>query len=71
MGASSILSNVRLDKRDISILINNQRVITNLNKFGAILADGAQVGCGAVINPGSVISKNTMILPLSVVNGYL
>ena len=71
MGASSILSNVRLDKKNISILINNERVMTDLQKFGAILGDGAQIGCGSVINPGSVISRNKMIMPLSTVSGYV
>ena len=72
MGASSILSNVRLDNKKISISINNrQRVMTDLYKFGAILGDGVQVGCGAVINPGSVISRNKMIMPLSTVSGYV
>ena len=71
MGAGSILSNVRLDYKKISIFINNQKIETDLFKFGAILGDEVQIGCGSVINPGSVISRNKIIMPLSTVSGYV
>ena len=71
LGASAITSNVKSDKTNVSILIENERYNTNLRKFGAILGDCVEVGCGTVLNPGSVVGKNTNIYPLSSVRGYV
>ena len=71
MGAGSITSNVKSDKTLVSIKYNNRKIETGLKKFGAILGDGVEVGCGSVLNPGTVIGKNSNIYPLSSVRGFV
>lgn len=71
MGAGSIASNLRSDKANVTIRFKNQKLETNLRKFGAILADNTEIGCGCVLNPGCIIGKNTIIYPLSSVKGYV
>lgn len=71
MGAGAITSNVKSDKTNVSITLDTQRYNTNLKKFGAILGDCVEVGCGTVLNPGTVVGKNTNIYPLSMVRGYV
>lgn len=71
LGAGVITSNVKSDKTNVSILLGNKRYNTNLRKFGAILGDCVEVGCGTVLNPGTVVGKNTNIYPLSMVRGYV
>ena len=71
MGAGAITSNVKSDKTNVSILLESKRYNTNLRKFGAILGDCVEVGCGTVLNPGTVVGKNTNIYPLSMVRGYV
>ncbi len=71
LGAGAITSNVKSDKTNVSILLENERYNTNLRKFGAILGDCVEVGCGTVLNPGTVVGKNTNIYPLSMVRGYV
>lgn len=71
LGAGAITSNVKSDKTNVSITLGNERYNTNLKKFGAILGDCVEVGCGTVLNPGTVVGKNTNIYPLSMVRGYI
>lgn len=71
MGAGSITSNVKSDKTLVTIACNGERIETGLKKMGAILADNVEVGCGSVLNPGTVIGKNTNIYPLSMVRGMV
>lgn len=71
MGAGAITSNVKSDKTLVSIKLDNQKIETNLKKFGAILGDFVEVGCGSVLNPGSIVGRNTNIYPLSSVRGYI
>ncbi|MCH5264904.1 MAG: UDP-N-acetylglucosamine pyrophosphorylase [Lachnospiraceae bacterium] len=71
MGAGSITSNVKSDKTLVEINVEGQRVKTNLKKMGAILGDNVEVGCGSILNPGSVIGPDTNIYPLSMVRGYV
>ncbi len=71
MGAGSVTSNVKSDKTNVTVLCDGERVETSLRKFGAILGDGVEVGCNAVLCPGSVIGKNTTIYPLVRVRGYV
>ena len=71
MGAGAITSNVKSDKTNVSLLLDGKRYNTNLRKFGAILGDCVEVGCGTVLNPGTVVGKNTNIYPLSMVRGYV
>lgn len=71
MGAGSITSNVKSDKTPVEIRINEQKIKTGLKKMGAILGDYVEVGCGSVLNPGSVIGPDTNIYPLSAVRGFI
>lgn len=71
MGAGSITSNVKSDKTLVKIKFQNERIETGLKKMGAILGDNVEVGCGSVLNPGTIIGKETNIYPLSSVRGYI
>ena len=65
MGAGSITSNVRSDKKLVVVKDENEKIETGLKKVGAMIGDGVEVGCGSILNPGSVVGKNTNIYPLS------
>lgn len=68
MGAGSICSNLKSDKKPV-IVHADKEYETGLRKMGAILADGADIGCGCVLNPGTVIGKNTSVYPLNALRG--
>ena len=68
MGAGSICSNLKSDGK--SVVVHGERDYdTSLRKVGGILADGADIGCGCVLNPGTVIGKNTSVYPLTSLRG--
>lgn len=70
MGAGAICSNLKSDKQPI--VIRGEEVYeTGLRKVGAILGDGADIGCGCVLNPGTVIGKGTSVYPLTAVRGVI
>ncbi len=69
MGAGSICSNLKSDKSNVTIKINGEKINTGMRKIGAILADGADIGCGCVLNPGTVIGKSTSVYPLTSLRG--
>ena len=71
MGAGSITSNVKSDKKLVVVKNGKEQIQTNLKKFGAIIGDKVEVGCNSVLNPGSVIGRNTNIYPLSCVRGVI
>lgn len=71
MGAGSITSNVKSDKKLIVIKNGTEKIETGIKKIGAMLGDNVEVGCGSVLNPGTVIGKNTNIYPLSSVRGVV
>lgn len=71
MGAGSITSNVKSDKKLVSVKNGDNKIETGLKKFGAMLGDNVEVGCGSILNPGSVIGRNTNIYPLSSVRGVI
>ncbi len=71
MGAGSITSNVKSDKTLAVVHTSQGDVETGLKKFGAMLGDNVEVGCGSVLNPGTVVGKQTNIYPLSMVRGYV
>ena len=71
MGAGSITSNVKSDKKLVVVKTPEEKIETGMKKFGAMLGDNVEVGCGTVLNPGSVVGKNTNIYPLSMVRGYV
>ena len=70
MGAGAITSNVKSDKTLVTVSAD-EKIETGLKKFGAMLGDYVEVGCGSVLNPGTVIGKNTNIYPLSSVRGFV
>ncbi len=70
MGAGSITSNVKSDKT-LVVIKGEENIPTNLKKVGAFLGDFVEVGCNSVLNPGTVIGKNTNIYPLSSVRGII
>lgn len=69
MGAGSITSNIKSDRKNIVIRTDDGAIETGLRKIGAILGDYVEIGCGTVLNPGAVVGKNTMIYPLTSVRG--
>ena len=68
-GAGSITSNLKSDKTLVTVLLDGKKVETGVKKFGAMLGDHVEVGCNSVLNPGTVIGKNTNVYPLSFVRG--
>lgn len=71
MGAGSITSNVKSDKKLIVVKNGEQKIETGLKKMGAMLGDNVEIGCGSVLNPGTIIGRNTNIYPLSSVRGII
>ena len=71
MGAGSITSNLKSDKSLVTVNVDGEKVETGMKKFGAILGDCVEVGCNSVMNPGTVIGKNTNVYPPSMVRGYV
>ncbi len=69
MGAGAVTSNVKQDKSLVTVAVGDARIETGLKKFGAILGDHVEVGCGAVLNPGTVIGRGSRAYPLSMVRG--
>lgn len=71
MGAGSITSNVRADRKLVTVHGKDQNMESGIKKFGAMLGDYVEVGCNAVLNPGTVVGKNSNIYPLSCVRGMV
>ena len=71
MGAGSITSNVKSDKTLVVVKNGCETIETGLKKFGAMLGDHVEVGCNSVLNPGTVIGRDTNIYPLSRVRGQI
>ena len=71
MGAGSITSNVKSDKTLVVIKDGDEKIETNRKKVGAMVGDGVEVGCGSVLNPGTVIGRNSNVYPLSSVRGVV
>ena len=71
MGAGAITSNVKSDKTLVVIKYENQKIETGLKKMGAMLGDGADIGCNTVLNPGTVVGRNTNVYPTSCVRGCI
>ena len=62
---------VRLDKRNVQVKVDGQRVDSGLRKFGAIVGDRAQTGCNAVLNPGSLLLPGAFVFPCASVDGLI
>jgi UDP-3-O-[3-hydroxymyristoyl] glucosamine N-acyltransferase len=66
LGAGAICSNLRLDQKNVFIQVD-----TGLKKLGAVLGDGAEVGCNAVLNPGAVLGRRSLVMPAMAFGGVL
>ncbi len=71
MGAGSITSNVKSDKTLVTVRDGEEKIETGAKKFGAMIADHVEVGCNSVLNPGTIVGRNTNIYPLSCVRGCI
>lgn len=71
MGAGAVTSNVKSDKKLVVVKKEDQRIETGLKKFGAMLGDYVEVGCNSVLNPGTVVGRNSNIYPTSCVRGVI
>ena len=69
LGAGVICSNLKSDKSNVAIRYNGNTADTGLRKLGAIIGEGAEIGCGSVLNPGTVVGKNTTVYPLISLRG--
>lgn len=71
MGAGSITSNVKSDKTNVVIKSGDESLETGIKKIGAMLGDNVEVGCNSVLNPGTIIGRNSNIYPTSCVRGVV
>lgn len=71
MGAGSITSNVKSDKKLVVVKTAEGNIETGMKKFGAMVGDEVEVGCGSILNPGTVVGSHTNIYPLSSVRGFV
>ena len=71
MGAGSITSNVKSDKKLVVVHGTDENLETGLKKFGAMIGDHVEVGCNSVLNPGTVVGRNSNVYPLSRVRGMI
>ena len=71
MGAGSITSNVKSDKKLVVVKNGKEQIETGIKKIGAMIGDMVEIGCGSVLNPGTVVGKNSNIYPLSSVRGVI
>jgi UDP-3-O-[3-hydroxymyristoyl] glucosamine N-acyltransferase len=71
MGAGAVTSNLKQDKSNVVIHGPGFEIETGLKKVGAFLGDFVEVGCNSVLNPGTVVGKNSNIYPLSSVRGVV
>ena len=71
LGAGVILSNVKNMKSTISCIYNDETIDTNMYKLGSIIGDNVKIGCNSVLNPGTIVGKDTIIYPLLNINGTI
>lgn len=70
-GAGVIASNLKSDKTNVILNIDGEKIDTGLKKFGAVIGDYVEVGCNSVLNPGTIVGRNTTVYPVSRVRGYV
>lgn len=71
LGAGVKCANLRLDHQPIHVVVQGERINTHLNKLGAIIGDGAQIGCNCVVNPGTILGRNSFCFPCLNVYGFI
>ncbi|MBQ9782755.1 MAG: UDP-N-acetylglucosamine pyrophosphorylase [Clostridia bacterium] len=70
LGAGTVCSNLKSDKSNV-VIHADKNINTNLRKMGAILGDNVEIGCNSVLNPGTIIGKNTRVYPLTSLRGVI
>jgi NDP-sugar pyrophosphorylase family protein len=71
LGAGAKCANLRLDHQPVHVFASGKKINTQLKKLGAIIGDGAQVGCNCVINPGTILGKNSFCFPCLNICGFV
>ncbi len=71
MGAGSITSNIKADRLNVIVRTDEERIETGKRKFGAVLGDWCEIGCNAVLNPGTLVGRHTNIYPCNCVRGVI
>lgn len=71
LGAGAICSNFKSTKDSVKVRLGEEVIPTGLRKFGALIGDRAEVGCNAVLNPGTIVGRESIIYPLSSVRGFV
>jgi NDP-sugar pyrophosphorylase family protein len=71
LGAGVKCANLRLDRREVSVDVDGQRVKTGLKKLGCIVGDRVQIGCNSVLNPGTLVGRECLAYPLSQLSGWV
>lgn len=69
LGAGAVISNVRADKQPVRVVWGERKIETGLKKCGALVGDFAEIGCNAVLNPGTILGRNSQVYPGSCVRG--
>lgn len=69
LGAGVILSNVRLDNKNVRVFDKDSNEIASMRKIGSMIGDFAEIGCNSVLNPGTIVFKKAKIIPLSCIKG--
>ncbi len=70
-GAGAITSNIKSDRSNVTITLKGEKIDTGRIKMGAMVGDYVEVGCNSVLNPGTIVGRNSNIYPLSMVRGYV
>tara|TARA_B100001248_G_scaffold262723_1_gene261600 strand:+ start:7018 stop:7698 length:681 start_codon:yes stop_codon:yes gene_type:complete len=71
LGAGVILANLRLDQKEVAVKTEKGRIDTGLRKLGALMGEGAEVGCNAVLQPGTILGKKSIVFPTLAFSGTL
>ena len=71
LGAGVITSNLKCDKSPVHIKLGDEKIPTGLKKLGAVIGDRTEIGCNTVLNPGSIIGRDSIVYPLSSVRGVV
>ena len=70
-GAGSLTSNVKSDESFVNVIVSGNKYITNMKKIGAVVGDNVEIGCNAVLTPGTIVGKNSTVYPLTMVRGEI
>ncbi len=71
MGAGAVTSNIKADRKNVVVHANGFEIDTKMQKVGAMLGDGVEIGCNSVLNPGTIVGKHSNVYPLSNVRGVV